>query len=38
MFHIGDILIKQMQSLQIPRVSIQQIVEDVSDYGLSDDE
>ena len=37
MFHIVKTSIKQMQSLQKPKVSIQQIVEDGSDYGSSGD-
>jgi hypothetical protein len=37
MFHIAETSIKQMQSLQKPRVSIEQIVEDRSDYGSSGD-
>lgn len=38
MVHIIETLIKQMQSLQKQRVSIEQIVEDVSDYDLYGDE
>ena len=38
MFHIAETSIKQMQSLQKSKVSIYQIVEDESDYGLSGDE
>ena len=38
MFHIVETSIKQMQSLQKPRVSIKQIVENESDYDLSGDE
>ena len=38
MFHIAETLISQIQSLQKPRIFIQQIVEDESDYDLGGDE
>ena len=38
MFHIAETSIKQMQCLQKPKVSIQQIIQDGSDYDLNGDE
>ena len=38
MFHIVETSIKQMQCLQKPKVSIQQIIQDGSDYDLNGDE
>jgi hypothetical protein len=38
MFHMDETSIKQMQSLQKPKVYIEQIVEDWSDYDSSGDE